>query len=707
MSTESTGSSTSRSRVTGLASGFDTQSIVDSLMSLEKIPYTKLEVKKETEDVKLQAYQAVNTYLLKLRTALNSMSSKKLWNSNATVSTNEKSITANANEYAVKGTYNFRVAQLATAAQYMTKGFSSKNAPLVKDAGTDPDAASKPLGSISVASAKTRVDNSAKLDTMNGGKGVYRGSVRVTDAAGNTSVIDLSACDTLDDVARALSDSPTAQITSYVDEKGRLCIQDSSNGSGRVRVQNVGAGTTASDLGIAGMSEPPAGPDENALLVGENAYTLGNEMSLSLLNDGLGIEGGNIQFTVNNEAGDVRSFYVNVEDCETVGDVIKRVNDAFDAERGLADANLQPGQLRSGELADLRFGLSEDKTGFALIGARDDITYAIGDRDGFAGKASPSNDLGLTGRYIKPSGGSVEFGRVLGSANSPMLKSLTGAGGAGVGRSSDPDSDNGKVFLPFNGNTLLSTLNKGNGLDLSTQFRITSWEGGQEGGRQVVHEGIISNVDLQEKMADGTLTTVDDLLAYMNDKLAAYAGNPANDAAGLKGVSFSFNPDYGAVAVTGAQVGYDYEILGSVPYSLGLQRYAGNGTAIGLDPANFAGDQAIQNEVDKFYGVGAGYSSKVDVDNATIDDSTVLGDMLKLAGLDKEGYTGSIREEDYPDEDAYKAALQAAEDQWASDSRDQLNATFSSPTSSFSISVDQGDGTMVDVEVRWADVAAA
>ena len=70
--------SATRPRVSGLASGFDTQGIIDSFMAVEKIPYQKLDVKKQTEQVRLQAYQAVNSMFLKFRTAVNSMASRSL-----------------------------------------------------------------------------------------------------------------------------------------------------------------------------------------------------------------------------------------------------------------------------------------------------------------------------------------------------------------------------------------------------------------------------------------------------------------------------------------------------------------------------------------------------------------------------------------------------------------------------------------------------
>ena len=668
-------------KIPGLASGFDTQGIVDSLMSIEKIPLEKLDIKKQTEQVRLQAYQAVNTYLLKFRTSMNSLSSKKLWNANACVSTNEKSITATANEYAVKGTYNFRVAQLATAAQYQTKTFTSKSAPLVKRADTSKPAEN--LGSINLASGKTRVDNSAKLENLNGGKGVFRGSIRVTDGTGGSTIIDLSACDTMDDVVRTLN-AGGSQINAFVNDDGRLCVQDVSNGTGDVRIQNVGTGTTASDLGIAGTAVDTSAETGKSLFIGDNAYTLGSEMNLKHLNDGLGVDtAGVIQFDMTDEDGKLRQLLISVEDCDTVGDVVKRLNDALDGERKRTDINgdmIDPDKLK-----DLRFAISEDKTSFTLIGSHKNMTYKLGNMEGRATAGNPAADLGMGGTFTSgTSGGDVKFDRVLGGVNSPMLKTLGGATGSGVGSVVDPESTTGKVRLPFNGNTLVSTLNGGQGIDTSRPLQIITYEGGVEEGKRTLYSKVIDPQRLESFLASGgTDKTVNEVLTWMNDEVAAFAANPANEAAGLVGLKFSFDETYGGIAIEGAQAGYGYDIAGTLAYPLGLQRVKENGTTVGLDPENYTADADLQKEIDKFY--GKGYSGLLD-DNGTIDSDTVMGDLLKLAGLDKD---------DYADNDA-----------WAAASLAKINTMFTDPTAQFDISVDKGDGTMLTVSMKWADVAA-
>ncbi len=578
------------SQVTGLASGFDTASIVEQLMQIEKIPYQKLDVKKQTAQLKLQAYQAVNSMFLKFRTSVGTLSSQKLWKSKTAGSSNEKSVTATANEYAVNGSYSFKVAQLATAAQFMTKGFASSKTAFVKQNSTD---LAYKMGEINLSSAKTRVDASAKIDTLNGGKGVYRGSVRVTDRSNATSIIDLSACDTMDDVVRTLNASTGAQITASIQD-GRLYVEDSSGGTGTIKIQNVGTGTTATDLGIAGVSK-----DGDKFLHGRNVYVMGNDTALSLLQDGLGIEEGKFTLRVAHDS-DYYDVEVNVDDCATVGDVMKRVNNEIEFR-----VQNQKNDPKSGGdwrlLEGLRFGLSEDKTSFALLGVKAGHSYQFYDSAdaNAAATQTPAEQLGLLGRKSVATGQTtIEFARVLGAVDSPMLKNLAGVDGKGIGSSGTSNL----VDIPFSAQTKISALNGGRGVDASIPLQIRLSEGGgdtSDGERLYkTFYNVLDQTALNDILADED-STIQDLVVFMNNSIERYSSDPANGAAGLKGMQFLIDENNQRLVIAGAQSGQKFEIMGTLANSLGLLR-AGS-TAI----VNDGDDQAsidTRAAVDAFYG---------------------------------------------------------------------------------------------------------
>ena len=626
-------------QVTGIASGFDTASIVEQLMKIEKIPYDKLDIKKQTQQLKRQAYQAVNNMFLKFRTSVSSLSSQKLWRSKSASSTNEKCLTATANEYAVNGSYSLKVAQLATSTQFMSKGFASSKTAIVKQKdGEDP----YKVGSIVMNSAKSRVDNSAKVDTLNGGKGIYRGSVRVTDAANHTSIIDLSSCDTMDDIVRTLNESTGAQITASIKE-GRLHIVDESNGSGSMKIQNVGAGTTATDLGINGSA------NADGVLHGRNVYTIGNDTALTMLQDGLGIEEGVFTLRVSNSNSYI-DVQVSVDDCSTVGDIVKRVNQEieFRYNNGIVDKN--GGGDATVLLKDLKFGVSKDKNSFSLTNTTQNFSYTFfNDESNPNVNQEPATQLGLTtGRQMASSNGEeIIFGRVLGDVDSPMLKNLSGVNGLGIGSA----GTSSMIPVPLDGQTLVKHLNGGKGLDISRPLQIMLTEGGDDisggAGLSKVYDDIFDVEDLK-KFMDGFYTGGNDpklseLIMYMNSKIASYAADPDNEAGGLSGMQFKFHPDYRTLVVEGAQGGYKVEIGGTMAADLGLTRADSLNSAIELSSGKYSDYAARKEAIDKFYGWGAHSGSSLLASGEFVTDPakataakplTTLYDLVGLHGVD-------------------------------------------------------------------------
>ncbi len=674
MTTSATSSSSSlfsgKARVTGLGSNgkFDTQSIVEQLMSIERQPYDKLDVKRQTEQLRLQAYQAVNTYLLNFRNSVSTLSSRTLWNAKNTTSTNEKSLTATANQYAVKGSYSFKVAQLATATQYMSKGVADSKAALspakktIDANGNEVAAAAEKLGSITLASAKTRVDNSAKLEDLNGGKGVFRGSIRITDSSNGTANIDLSSCSTLDDVVRTINEATGVRINASMRD-GSLYIEDEAGGGSTMKIQNVGAGTTATDLGIAMSSvETTANGVTTKVIAGRNVYTLGRDMSLEMLNDGLGVEEGEFGLRIygkntNGDDGYVEVL-VDIDDCKTVGDVMDRVNKELETLRASDAPDGVGGGIPSEILKNLNFGVSSDGTSFGFTGVTQDHSFVFLDLNNASmqGQATPATQLGLTGQVWASTAErprEVSFGRVLGDANSPMLKNLGGADGLGVG--SYPTSN--RIPVAFNSNTPISALNGGKGLDTTTGFQFILLEGGKDvNGIDIstdinIFNDVIDLSDLRtwlDEDADGDASngiqehTIGDLTEYLNEAIKEYASHPENKAAGLKGMQITLDENNERLVISGLQPGYSVQIAGGVAGSLGLTRArSGNniGSAIELDSEL---DAELREAVDKFYGMGGNnVDLRANGNNGDIvmsgDNATKLGDL----GIDWASYFGS------------------------------------------------------------------
>jgi flagellar hook-associated protein 2 len=105
----------------GLMSGLDTNSIIDGLLSVERIPINQLEARKAGYTAKDNAWQDVNTRFSAIRTALSAIDSQADFNKLVTAtSSQESAVVATPAGSATPGTLSFVVDQLATTHQVAT-----------------------------------------------------------------------------------------------------------------------------------------------------------------------------------------------------------------------------------------------------------------------------------------------------------------------------------------------------------------------------------------------------------------------------------------------------------------------------------------------------------------------------------------------------------------------------------------------------------
>lgn len=115
-------------RITGLASGMDIDSIVESMIKAKKTTTVDKYTKQKTLlEWKRDAYREVNTALLDFRTQLSNMKYTSYYRTRSVSSTNEDYVTATASSGAAKGSYTIsEIKQLATAASKVNAGAISK-----------------------------------------------------------------------------------------------------------------------------------------------------------------------------------------------------------------------------------------------------------------------------------------------------------------------------------------------------------------------------------------------------------------------------------------------------------------------------------------------------------------------------------------------------------------------------------------------------
>jgi len=126
--------SLSSTRITGMISGLDTDSIIEQLMEAEKIPLNKLYQKKQLAEWKQDAYReisnAVRAFSDKYFDIFNKgsyMLSQSSYNSFTTTTSNDSIVKVTAGSSSTAGTHTIQVSNLATAAIYKSSSAVSKN----------------------------------------------------------------------------------------------------------------------------------------------------------------------------------------------------------------------------------------------------------------------------------------------------------------------------------------------------------------------------------------------------------------------------------------------------------------------------------------------------------------------------------------------------------------------------------------------------
>ncbi|MCA9257572.1 MAG: flagellar filament capping protein FliD, partial [Planctomycetales bacterium] len=245
------------------------------------------------------------------------------------------------------------------------------------------------------------INKGVSLDSLNHGAGVTRGSIKITDRAGESAVIDLSLALTVDDVLETINETSSISVTASV-QGDRFVLEDASGGSGSLSVQEVGGGSTAADLGLAGLSVT------QDVGTGLDVFSLHEGTRLSSLNNGAGVffsKAGvdDLDITL----ADGTNAGIDLSAARTLGDVIDAI-EGDEALSGKITARIAADGNRL-ELVDLTTG----STTFEVAA-------------GAGGTAAA--DLGLVGAGVA---GTLTGTRLVAGLNDTLLSQLNG--GAGVG----------------------------------------------------------------------------------------------------------------------------------------------------------------------------------------------------------------------------------------------------------------------------------
>ncbi len=408
----------------GLFSGIDSASLIESLLAVESRP--KILVQQRIAQLQLQqsGFLDINGRLNSLRSAAASLRTDDIFNTTSAGTSDEDVLTASAGPRSTVGSYSFIVDRLVSTRQLLSRGFA------------DRDTTALNAGSFSFESVAARLDRDVSLSALNGGDGVERGEIRITDSDGSSANIDLSKAATVNDVLDAINNAEDINVTASIRD-GRFILTD--NNGGNVAIAERNGGTTAASLGLTGSA--------TGELAGANVFYLAQSSSLASLNDGNGI-------FIRQQAGTgVYDFTITVNDGS--GDTAIRVN----------LGEVQEEQTNEGET---EFVTLEGAVG-TLEGALDRINNALAD-EGVTNLTAQISADGNSIELVNPTGLDVT---VTEFSDGTTARDL----GLTVDQTSSDTTIEGSRILAGLGSTLLRNLNGGSGVAGDGSLSITARDG--------------------------------------------------------------------------------------------------------------------------------------------------------------------------------------------------------------------------------------
>ena len=406
----------------GLISGINYVDIVNQLIEIDKQPVENLLARTETLEKEKAAMTELTALFMTTSYMLENLNKKSVYERTEVTSSNDSLLTVSSGNTAVEGTYQFTPIQLAQSQQTIASGVADDASPLGK------------TGEITIRYGK---DMKSTLDYdlqhMNGGEGVAKGHIRITDGSGTRATIDLRNATTINDVLDAINKNTEVDVYAKLENDKIVLVDQSGMTKSDLMVQEVSGGTTAKDLGLLGSSD-------TGEIEGTRILYISEKTQLSFLNDGNGIvteksmhdllvtrsdgQQVKIRFSktheIETEAEDgTKVKTVTYEKPQTLGDIVNAINSATYTD---GNGDEQDAKIRAEIIDGCRIAIFEDP------GINGSGNFTIQD-----GALSPvAQSLGLIDSQataVASEDGTVLSRRLIGTFDSVLVQSLNGGNG--------------------------------------------------------------------------------------------------------------------------------------------------------------------------------------------------------------------------------------------------------------------------------------
>ena len=253
----------------GLISGLPISDLVTKLLSFDSQPVTDLQNLIKTEKNQQAALLDLSGKLLALQNDAQSLASTSVLAARQATSSNPAVLTATAGSSTPLASYLATPIAQAQTQQLLSNGFADSTTALVG------------AGTLTIKRGGF-VNPPTPLAVLNGGAGVARGSIAITDRSGASTTVNLTAAQTIDDVVNAINQATGVRVQASISGDHLVLTDKTGLTAANLSVQDIGNGTTAANLGLAGSAAANT-------LSGTNIVTLSGSTLLGTLNDGNGV----------------------------------------------------------------------------------------------------------------------------------------------------------------------------------------------------------------------------------------------------------------------------------------------------------------------------------------------------------------------------------------------------------------------------------
>lgn len=161
--------------------------------------------------------------------------------------------------------------------------------------------------------------NSVSLASLDGGRGLTLGKIRITDREGNAAEVDLSGAKTVQDVLDTITNASAIRVTASLNAAGNgIQLTDNTGKTGAFTVEEVDGGDSAEKLGLLGTFNANTINGKNL-----QRQWVTEATTLASYNGGKGVGLG--KFRITNAQG-VSADIEITENEKTLGDVIRKIN---------------------------------------------------------------------------------------------------------------------------------------------------------------------------------------------------------------------------------------------------------------------------------------------------------------------------------------------------------------------------------------------